>query len=56
MSELLKEAGFSDIEEYPPTPHFLGLTDASLANEPFGIYISLNVRAVKPRSGLGARK
>ncbi len=47
MKYLLEEAGFSDIEEYPHVPHPLGIVDASLAKEPFGEYLSLNVRATK---------
>ena len=48
MSYLLKDSGFVDIQEYPHEPHFLGIKDDSLANEPFGTYVSLNVRAIKP--------
>jgi len=47
MKYLLEEAGFSHIEEYPHVPHPLGIVDASLAKEPFGEYLSLNVRATK---------
>lgn len=49
MKYLLQEAGFSNIEEYPHDPHPLGIVDASLAKEPFGEYLSLNVRATKER-------
>ena len=42
---LLERNGFAGVEEYPHTPHFLGLHDNSLAQEPFGEYISLNVLA-----------
>lgn len=46
---LLEGAGFTAIETYPHQPHFIpGVTDSSLANQPFGEYISLNVKAVKP--------
>lgn len=50
MRYLLKEIGFTDIAEYPHAPHFLGedFYDASLAYEPFGEYLSLNVTARKP--------
>jgi predicted SAM-dependent methyltransferase len=43
----LETLGYHHIEEYPHEPHFLGIEDASLAKEPFGKYISLNVRAIK---------
>jgi predicted SAM-dependent methyltransferase len=49
MRHLLERAGFRDVEEYPHEPHWLGVRDASLAHEPFGQFISLNVRAIKPR-------
>ena len=45
---LLIDAGFVDVEEYPHEPHWLGIEDASLAHEPFGQYISLNVKARRP--------
>jgi len=45
MTELLERAGFADVSEYPHAPHPFGVVDASLAKEPFGEYISLNVRA-----------
>jgi predicted SAM-dependent methyltransferase len=47
MKYLLEKAGFSHVEEYPHLPHPLGIVDASLAKEPFGEYLSLNVRATK---------
>jgi predicted SAM-dependent methyltransferase len=48
LSYLLKNAGFNQIEEYPHAPHFIaGVFDNSLADAPFGEYISLNIRAVK---------
>lgn len=49
MQHLLKKIGFEEIEEYPHEPHFVaGVADASLAKEPFGRYLSLNVIAKKP--------
>jgi predicted SAM-dependent methyltransferase len=50
MKHLLEDSGFVDVEEYPHAPHWLGVRDASLASEPFREFISLNVRATKPRS------
>jgi hypothetical protein len=48
LSDLLAGLGFVDIQEYPHEPHFIpGMVDASLAHEPFGDFISLNLRAVK---------
>lgn len=48
MKFLLEEIGFHDIEEYNHEPHFAGnIVDASLAHEPFGEYLSLNVIARK---------
>jgi predicted SAM-dependent methyltransferase len=47
---LLESMGFEDVQEYPHEPHFVpGFVDASLAKEPFGKYLSLNVIARKPR-------
>ena len=49
MTHLLEEIGFTDIREYPHEPHFVsGVADASLAKEPFGEFLSLNVVATKP--------
>ncbi len=48
LSYLLKGVGFIDIEEYPHEPHFLEIQDGSLAKEPFGDFISLNIKARKP--------
>lgn len=49
LGRLLRQAGFIDIKEYPHEPPFLdNLQDASLAKEPFGDYISLNILATKP--------
>ena len=47
MTELLERAGFADVREYPHEPHPFGIIDASLANQPFGEYISLNVTALR---------
>jgi hypothetical protein len=44
----LHDVGFVDVAEYPHSPHFLGIQDASMANEPFGEYVSLNVVARRP--------
>ena len=49
LSNLLESVGYIEIEEYPIFPHFIpNVIDASLANEPFKEYISLNVKARKP--------
>lgn len=49
LARLLEQAGFEGIEEYPHEPHFIpGFVDASLANEPFGDFISLNIMARRP--------
>jgi predicted SAM-dependent methyltransferase len=45
LTELLDRAGFTDAHEYPHEPHPFGIEDASLTNQPFGEFISLNVRA-----------
>jgi predicted SAM-dependent methyltransferase len=47
LKYLLERNGFREIHEYPHEPHFLGIRDASLAKEPFGEYLSLNVSARK---------
>jgi predicted SAM-dependent methyltransferase len=45
---LLESVGFIDIDRYPNVPHFIqGVLDNSLAVQPFGEYISLNVIAKK---------
>lgn len=44
---LLERWGFHDVAEYPHEPHFLGIADGSLAKEPFGQFISLNVVVFK---------
>jgi predicted SAM-dependent methyltransferase len=50
LKHLLEKAGFENCEEYPHYPHFAGVnsSDASLANEPFGEYLSLNMIARRP--------
>jgi predicted SAM-dependent methyltransferase len=49
LSHLLKKSGFENCLEYPHEPHFVeGVIDASMANEPFGEFFSLNVIATKP--------
>ena len=47
MKYMLEKAGFSHVEEYPHLPHPFGIVDASLVKEPFGEYLSLNVRATR---------
>jgi predicted SAM-dependent methyltransferase len=48
LAHLLDKVGFTQIGRYPHSPHFIpGVADNSLATEPFGEFISLNVRAVK---------
>jgi len=48
MRHLLEAAGFQDVRENTHEPHWLGIRDASLAREPFGEFVSLNVVARKP--------
>ena len=49
MKKLLEDADFTGVEEYPHEPHFIPeMRDASLAKEPFGEFLSLNVLARKP--------
>lgn len=49
MRQLLEDIGYVEIAEYPHEPHFIpGAVDASLAKEPFGKFLSLNVVARKP--------
>jgi len=49
LKYLMEEVGFEDIKEYPHHPHFIdGFYDASLANDPFKEYLSLNIVAKKP--------
>ena len=48
MKYLLEGMGFINVHEYPHEPHFVaGVRDASLAKEPFGEFLSLNVIATK---------
>jgi predicted SAM-dependent methyltransferase len=48
LKSLLLNCGFESIEEYPSFPHFIdGVVDNSMASEPFGEFISLNVKAIK---------
>lgn len=52
LSYLLRRCGFADPREYPHEPHFVaGARDGSLAHEPFGVFLSLNVVANRPRDG-----
>lgn len=45
----LELCGYKKWEEYPHYPHFIeGTLDASLAKEPFGEFISLNMMAHRP--------
>jgi len=49
MKYLLEGCGFINCQEYRHFPHFIDdLVDGSLAQEPFGVYLSLNIMAVKP--------
>ena len=49
LKYILQKIGFVNIETYPHSPHFIpGFIDNSMATEPFGEYISLNVIAIKP--------
>ena len=49
LKYLMEQCGFEDCSEYPHEPHFIaGIEDASLAKQPFGQYISLNMKARKP--------
>jgi len=50
LKYLMEQAGFMNISEYPHEPHWLGIKDASLANEPFKEYLSLNISAMKVKS------
>ncbi len=47
LKYLLERHGFRDVAEYPHEPHFLGIEDGSLAKEPFGEFVSVNVLARK---------
>ena len=47
----MEKIGYVSISEYPHEPHFVSNTlDASLAKEPFGEFISLNLVAKKPNN------
>lgn len=48
LKYLLENCGFESCEQYPHEPHFAGIADSSLAREPFGEFVSLNVIAKKP--------
>jgi SAM-dependent methyltransferase len=49
LSYQLEQCGYEKCEEYPHEPHFVpGTVDASLANQPFGEYLSLNMMARRP--------
>lgn len=52
MSHIMREIGFVDMQEYSHSPHFVGdeFWDNSLAHEPFGEFLSLNMLARKPLS------
>jgi predicted SAM-dependent methyltransferase len=46
LKHSLEGLGYTDVREYPHEPHFIqGMMDGSLAQEPFGEMISLNVAA-----------
>jgi len=48
MKYLLEGIGFVEVHEYSHEPHFVaGVVDASLAKEPFGEFLSLNIMAKK---------
>lgn len=46
MEYLLQENGFANIERYDPE-EIHGIRDASFAEEPFGVNVSMNVRAIR---------
>jgi len=50
MAHIMRGIGFVDMQEYPHQPHFIGgeFWDNSLAHEPFGEFLSLNMLARKP--------
>jgi SAM-dependent methyltransferase len=50
MAHIMRGIGYVDCQEYPHQPHFLGADfwDNSLAHEPFGEFLSLNMLAKKP--------
>lgn len=54
MRYLLEGIGYTQVAEYPHEPHFVsGVVDASMAKEPFGEFLSLNVMARKPINSCG---
>ena len=52
MAHVMGSIGFVDMREYPHEPHFIGgdFWDNSLALEPFGEFLSLNMMARKPET------
>ena len=49
LKYILEQCNFERCQEYPHVPHFVpGVIDASVAKEPFGVYFSLNMMAIKP--------
>lgn len=49
LKHLMEQCGFENFVEYSHDPHFIpGVVDASMAKEPFGEYLSLNMMACKP--------
>ena len=49
LKYLLEQAGFTDVSLYEHLPHFIhGQVDNSIADAPFGEFLSLNVKAFKP--------
>lgn len=52
LAHIMRGIGYVDMHEYPHEPHFLGsdFWDNSLAHEPFGEFLSLNLIARKPAS------
>lgn len=55
MAHIMRDIGFVDMQEYPHEPHFVGADfwDNSLAHEPFGEFLSLNMLARKPSQEAG---
>lgn len=53
LKYLLEGCGFESCEQYPHEPHFASIADSSLAKEPFGEFISLNMMAKKPITSSG---
>lgn len=51
LKHIMEEIGYERIEEYEHSPHFIpNLSDASLAHEPFGEFLSLNIKAFKKQN------